>query len=149
MSDAAKNRQGEPRSVQLRRTDSTVFEATNVRGGTISIGAGDTDLFTPVELLLASISACSGIDVDMLTSRRAEPSDFQIECTATRVRDEQGNHLRDIDVKFTVSFPDGDDGDRARTMLPRAIEVSNDRLCTVSRTVALSSPVHMHAGDAS
>ena len=31
MSDAAKNRQGEPRSVQLRRTDSTVFEATNER----------------------------------------------------------------------------------------------------------------------
>ena len=66
-----------------------------------------------------------------------------------RVRDEQGNHLRDIDVKFTVTFPEGEDGDRARTMLPRAIEVSNDRLCTVSRTVALSSPVHMHAGDAS
>ena len=40
-----------------------------------------------------------------------------------------------------MTFPEGEDGDRAREMLPKAIAMSHDRLCTVSRTVVLGTPV--------
>ena len=67
---------------------------------------GDAD-FTPTELLLAAIGACTAIDVDILTSRRAEPEDFQVQVGAEKVRDAAGNHLADIAVTFRVVFPPG------------------------------------------
>ena len=57
------------------------------------------------------------------------------------MRDGVENHLGDIEVTFTVRFPDGEAGDRARERLPRAIEQSRDRLCTVSRTVQRGAPI--------
>ena len=61
---------------------------------------------------------------------------------------EHGNHLENIAVTFDVAFPDGPDGDAAREVLPTAIQRSHDRLCTVSRTVELPSPVAMRHGGA-
>ena len=63
--------------------------------------------------------------------------------TGIKVRDEQGNHIEDLEVTFRVRFPEGADGDRAREMLPRAIAQSHDRLCSVSRTVQIGTPVTM------
>jgi putative redox protein len=40
-----------------------------------------------------------------------------------------------------ASFPDGDDGDRAREVLPRAMQQSHDRICTVSRTIEHGEPL--------
>lgn len=130
------------RSVSLTRTGPTTFEATNARGGTITLGSGgeSTD-FTPVELLLAAIAGCSAIDVDLLTSRLAEPESFTMTAAGEKVRDEQGNHMGPITVTVSVAFPEGEEGDRARQRLPEAVEKSRDRLCTVSRTVLLPTPV--------
>jgi hypothetical protein len=44
-------------------------------------------------------------------------------------------------VTFRIRFPDGEQGDKARTLLPDAIKKSHDRLCTVSRTVELGTPI--------
>ena len=38
-------------------------------------------------------------------------------------------------------FPDGPGGDEARAVMPRSVAQSRDRLCTVSRTIALPTPV--------
>lgn len=134
------------RSVSLTRTGSGTFEATNVRGGTIHIGAGESADFTPVELFLTAIAGCSAVDVDYITSRRAVPTRFDVASEGEKRKDEDGNHLGDIEVTFTVRFPDGEAGDRAREMLPRAVAQSHDRLCTVSRTVQLGAPVTMREG---
>jgi uncharacterized OsmC-like protein len=62
--------------------------------------------------------------------------------TGDKVRDESGgNLLRNLVVELTVRFPDGGRGDQARDALPRAVQLSHDRLCTVSRTVQLGTPV--------
>ena len=129
------------RSISLRRTGTTTFEATNVRGGTLTLGSGGSTDFTPVELLLTAIAGCSAIDVDMLTSRLAEPESFEMTSEADKLRDEQGNHLGPVTVTFSVTFPAGEEGDAARERLPEAMAMSRDRLCTVSRTVALPTPV--------
>jgi putative redox protein len=129
------------RSVRLERIKNSRYTAVNERGGTISIGTGDGTDFTPVELLLAAIGGCTAIDVDILTSRRAEPDSFEIVIEADKVRDTAGNHLADIQVTFRLAFPAGEQGDKARQLLPDAVSMSHDRLCTVSRTVELGTPI--------
>lgn len=131
------------RSVELTRTGRGEFTVRNARGGTIHIGSGESADFTPVELLLTAIAGCSAVDVDFITGRRAEPTSFHVRSEGEKQKDERGNFLSDIEVTFTVRFPEGEGGDRAREMLPRAIEQSHDRLCTVSRTVQLGTPVTM------
>jgi putative redox protein len=103
--------------------------------------AGEGSDFTPVELLLAAIGGCTAIDVDILTSRRAEPDTFGVDVEAEKTRDPAGNHLTGLLVTFRVSFPDGEAGDKARALLPDAVHKSHDRLCTVSRTVEIGTPV--------
>jgi len=133
--------------VSLTRTAAGAYEAVNVRGGTIRMSGGDTEDFTPVELLLAAIAGCSAVDVDTITSRRAEPIEFEVAAEGEKSRtDEDGNHMTDLEVTFTVRFAEGDDGDLAREMLPKAVQMSRDRLCTVSRTIQLGTPVTMRVG---
>jgi len=129
------------RAISMERVEKGVFEVTNARGGTMRIGGGDSADFTPVELLLTAIAGCSAVDVDFITVKRAEPETFRVEATGEKVRDDDGNHLDDLRVRFSVTFPEGEGGDRAREMLPKAVAMSHDRLCTVSRTVELGTPI--------
>jgi putative redox protein len=133
------------RGVRLERIEHSRYLITNDRGGQISIGTGQgqgqgTD-FTPVDLLLAAISGCTAADVDALTSRRAEPDSFEVLIDAEKIRDAGGNHLTDLQVTFRIRFPEGERGDKARALLPDAVQKSHDRLCTVSRTVELGTPI--------
>ena len=118
------------------------FKATNERGGETFFGTGGEDPdFTPVELLLAAIAGCSALDVEAITHKRAESTEFTVRSQGDKIRDEAGNHMTGLRISFEVEFPEGDAGDRAREMLPKAIEMSRDRLCTVSRTVQLGTDV--------
>lgn len=129
--------------VLVTRISSSEFRATNERGGHITMGTGDSPEFTPVELLLAAIAGCGSIDVDMVTARRATPEAFEVTATGDRVKDGDGNRVDDIRISFNVTFPEGEDGARARRILDSAIGQAHDRLCTVSRTVELGTPVAM------
>jgi putative redox protein len=129
------------RGIRLERIENSRYTASNERGGQISMGTGEGTDFTPVELLLASIGGCTAVDVDILTSRRAEPDRFEVLVDAEKVRDAAGNHLTDLLVTFRISFPAGEQGDRARALLPDAVRKSHDRLCSVGRTVELGTPI--------
>jgi len=129
------------RSVTINRVAGTRFAVTNDRGGEMTIGSGAETEFTPVDLLLAAIGVCTAIDVDILTSRRAEPDAFSMRVEAEKLRDREGNHLTDIAVTFAITFPQTAAGDEARAILPDVVRKSHDRLCTVSRTVELGTPV--------
>lgn len=131
------------RSVTLTRLETGVYEARNRRGGVLRFGSMAGDDFSPVELLLAAIGGCSAVDIDTVTSRRVEPDRFDVEVSAEKVRDEHGNHLRDIRATFHLAFPGGEDGDKARQLAPRAAKTSHDVSCTVSRTLELGEPVQM------
>ena len=130
------------REVSLSRTGLGRYEARNARGGSIALGSGEDDDFTPVELLLAALAGCSSVDVDHITSRRAEPEEFVVVAEGEKTSTpESGNHLKDLEVTFRLRFPEGDDGDAARSAYPRSVAQSRDRLCTVSRTVQLGAEV--------
>jgi len=130
------------RSVELTKIGANRFKATNARGGETYFGTGGEDPdFTPVEMLLAAIAGCSAIDVDLIAGKRATADSFRVTASGDKIRDEQGNHLVNLSVTFDVTFPQGDGGDAARGVMPRALEQTRDRLCSVSRTVALGEPV--------
>ncbi len=129
------------RSISMERVSKGVFEVTNVRGGTMRIGGGENADFTPVELLLTAIAGCSAVDVDFITVKRAEPESFTVTAEGEKLRDDAGNHLGNLRVRFWVTFPEGEAGDKAREMLPKAVAMSHDRLCTVSRTVVIGTPI--------
>lgn len=132
------------RSVSLRRTAAGRFVATNPRGGELPFSSAGEAEFTPIELLLVAIAGCTALDVDALTSRRAEPESFTLRARADKVRDDSGNHLENIEVTFQVRFPEGEAGDAARAVLPEMVTRSHDRLCTVTRTVERGTPVAPH-----
>ncbi|MDQ1628370.1 MAG: putative redox protein [Actinomycetota bacterium] len=132
------------RSVMVERTGNGRFRVTNQRGGHITIGSGGDGDFSPTELLLAAIGGCTAIDVDVLTARRSEPEAFTVRVDATKLRDDEGNRLTDIDVTFHVRFPDDEGGASASAVLPDVVRRSHDRLCTVGRTVELGTPIATH-----
>ena len=130
------------RSVELTRIGPARFKATNDRGGETFMGVGGEDPdFTPVELLLAAIAGCGALDVEAITHKRVSSTTFAVHAEGTKVRDDDGNHLTGLRISFDVAFPDGPEGDAARDRVQGAMEMSRDRLCTVSRTVQLGAEV--------
>src|SRR4029078_9590009 len=107
------------------------------------IGSGDDPDFTPVELLLAAIAGCTALDVAHVTRKRPRPESFSLRSSGDKIRDELGNRMVNLSVTVDITFPEGEAGDAARAVLPRTLEQTRDRLCTVSRTVAVESPVAM------
>jgi uncharacterized OsmC-like protein len=133
---------GDPhRYVTLDRVEEGVYVARNARGNELRFGSNDPDGFTPVELLLAAIAGCSAVDVDVVTGRRSPFETFQARVDATYVRDTSGNSLDDLTLTFHVTFPEGEAGEAARAVLPRAVATSHDRTCTVSRTIEAGRPI--------
>jgi len=70
-----------------------------------------------------------------------------VSMTANKVRDEHGNHLVNLAMTFDVAFPDDDGGRAAAGVLPEALARSHDRLCTVSRTIEIGTPVATSIAD--
>ena len=130
------------RSIEMSRLEKGRYLATNTRGGQLVVGQGGRDeAFSPVELLLVAIAGCTAADVDYITVKRSEPASFKVRMRGDKVRDTNGNRMENLTVTIDVTFPEGEAGDAARAVLPSAVQRSHDRLCTVSRTVELSSPV--------
>ena len=129
------------RTVTITRASAGRYTAVNARGATVEFGTGDVDEFTPVELLLTAIGGCTAVDVDIFTTRRAEPESFVVQVDGEKVKDVGGNRMDELSVTFRLTFPRGEGGDAARAILPEAVQRSHDRLCSVSRTVELGTHV--------
>jgi putative redox protein len=137
------------RTVDISRLTKGVYVATNRHGVKMVFGHDNTQMFSPVELMLTAIAGCSGTDIDFITSKRSEPSSFKLRITGDKVRDETGkNHVANISFTVDIDFPDGEEGDAARGVLERAVHQSHDRLCSVSQTIVRGTPIAVTiAGD--
>jgi uncharacterized OsmC-like protein len=135
------------RSIDLHQIGEHRWKATNHRGGGVSIGPGGDPDFTPVELLLAALAGCGAADLDHITGKRAPFETFRARAEGHKVRDEGGNHMVRLTVTFDVTFPEGEDGDAAREIMPRTVQQIQDRLCTVARTITLGDPVQYVEGN--
>ena len=133
------------RTVTFRREAEGVYVATNAAGAELRFGHNADDGFGNVELLMAAVAGCSGTDLDIMTSRRAEPTRFEATVTADKVGGPGGNILRDIVVTFHVEFPEGEDGDKARARVEPALKAAHEKTCTVSRTLEHGTKVTLQA----
>ncbi|TRX62289.1 OsmC family protein [Corynebacterium hiratae] len=120
--------------VDVTRVDTGHYRATNAAGASLEFGQGE-GLLSPVELLLAAVAGCSAVDVDVVTSRRTEPKLFDVHAEGTRVNEDGASRLSDVNVAFSLRFPDTDAGRQAQSMVERLVRISHEKDCTVSRTV--------------
>ena len=108
-------------AVDLTRLDTALYRATNSAGASIEFGSGE-GLLSPV-------------DVDVVTSRRAEPESFDVHVEGDRVNEDGASRLSEVRVGFNLSFPDTSEGNQARELVDNLIRISHEKDCTVSRTV--------------
>ena len=85
--------------------------------------------------MLAAVAGCSAVDVDVVTSRRAEPKSFDLHVEGDRVNEDGASRLSEVRVGFDLSFPDTPEGNQARKLVDNLIRISHEKDCTVSRTV--------------
>ena len=128
--------------VEVTRTGTRTFEATNARGAKAEIGPADAEgVFTPGELLLAAVAACVGVTSDSLVVRRVgEEARFRI--TADRTKESEDAHeFQSIESELDVDMSALDD--EQRKALATAVDRAVEKLCTVSRTVKQGTPVSL------
>lgn len=134
MTETSRTENPDYRAVTVERVGRKHYRATGANGSTLDFGQGE-GLLTPVELLLAAVAGCSAVDVDVVTSRKAEPETFEVLSSAIKQNEDGAVRLDDVEVSFNVTFPGTADGAKAQAMVDRLIKLSAEKDCTVSRTV--------------
>ncbi|MGW1676293.1 OsmC family protein [Saccharopolyspora sp. NPDC002376] len=129
--------------VEVTRTGQHAFLATNPRGGQVAIGREDApDAFTPGELLLAAIAACSAVTSENLLVRRlGDDAELTVHADRTKVPEDKHKFARiqiGLDVDLSAIEDDGD-----RTKLLEAVERAITKYCTVSRSVEEGTPIDL------
>ncbi|GAA4618319.1 OsmC family protein [Saccharopolyspora hordei] len=129
--------------VEVTRTGEHTFVATNPRGGRVAIGReGAPDAFTPGELLLAAIAACSALTSENLLVRRLG-EDAELTVHADRTKDPADKHrFARVQVGFDVDLGAVEDDDE-RAKLLDAVERAIGKYCTVSRSVEEGTPIDL------
>jgi putative redox protein len=118
-----------------RQNDAVHFIARTEGGGVVPIdGApslGGQGLGArPMELLLAGLGGCSGIDVISILQKQREPvTAVTITVDAEREQGKEPSLFRTVHVHFAVSGPH----DAAH--LARAVELSMSKYCSVARVL--------------
>ncbi|GAA4848551.1 OsmC family protein [Saccharopolyspora rosea] len=129
--------------VEVTRTGNHTFTATNPRGGRVEIGREDApDAFTPGELLLAAIAACSAVTGENLVTRRLG-EDAAITVHADRSKAPEDPHrFSSVQVSFDAALAEIDD-EAERDKLVEALQRAIGKYCTVSRSVEEGTPVNL------
>lgn len=90
----------------------------------------------PTELLLFGMASCAGVDVVRIMEKsRQKLESLEIEVTAHQ-RDEYPKPFHTVELKFVASGKDLDE-----RKLAKAIELSEEKYCVVSQTIANETKV--------
>ncbi|MEU8519976.1 OsmC family protein [Streptomyces sp. NBC_01216] len=111
------------------------WTARNDRGAEVRIGAADDPdvqpSFSPVELLLAAMGGCGGMVVDR-TARAVDHEELRIVVESATESEDPGR-LGRIRVSYEFVLPESNP--RAAEVFARAVRLTHEKFCTVSRTV--------------
>jgi putative redox protein len=121
--------------ITLRGLGGQVVEATGGTDGRVVMGPkGTPDSFTPVELLLAAIAGCSGMDLCTLSEREGGAvGEFEVRVRG--VKPIGASRLSQITVTYVL--PEAE----AEANAAEALVAEVSELCTVALTVAEGSPI--------
>ncbi|KXU18625.1 OsmC family protein [Corynebacterium simulans] len=90
---------------------------------------------------MAAVAGSAAVEVDVVTSQRAEPKSFDVHMEGDRVNEDGASRQSEVRVGFDLSFPDTPEGNQARKLVDNLIRISHEKDCTVSRTVENSTQV--------
>lgn len=117
------------------------MEAENEEGGLIRMD-GSTSIggleggFSPMQLLLAGVGGCSAIDiVGILEKQRQDLEDLTIEVEGDKQSKEEHSEFKNIHINFIFT------GDLDESKVERAINLSLDKYCSVSKTLEQATEI--------
>jgi len=117
------------------------MEAQNEEGGLIRMD-GSTEIggleggFSPMQLLLAGVGGCSAIDIiGILKKQRQDLQDLKVEVDGDRQSKDEYSEFTNIHIKYTFT------GDLDPDKVERAINLSLDKYCSVSKTMEKTSDI--------
>jgi putative redox protein len=120
-----------PSVVKVKWVNGMRFEATDSAGHSIVMDAskqagGEGSGFSPLQLLLAALRGCTGIDiVDILRKQRQQIDDVEIVVSGERVKDPPRVYS-DIHVEYRLKGKD-----ISEKAVQRAIQLSEEKYCSV------------------
>ena len=128
--------------VNIQKLDNEMhMEAANEEGGKIRMD-GTTQIggleggFSPMQLLLAGIGGCSAIDIIGILEKQKQPlEDLQVEVDGDRQSTDTYSEFTTIHLKFIFT------GDLDPKRVERAINLSLDKYCSVSKALEKSSKI--------
>lgn len=133
--------------IETVRNGERDWTARNDRGAEVRIAPADKPdaqpSFTPVELLLAAVGGCGGLVVDR-TARTVDHDGLRIVVESVS-RPEDDGRIGVVRVAYELELPEGDT--EAAEKLERAIRLTHEKYCTVSRTVEHGAQVEARGPD--
>ena len=131
--------------IALKRINKAVhLEATNEDGNKVQIdGApkigGENLGVRPMQLLLMGLGGCSSMDIlSILEKQKVELDDFNIEVDSERDTENTPSLFTDIHVRFTFK---GKDLDAKMKKIERAVNLSMDKYCSVTRILEKTAKI--------
>ena len=122
--------------VTLTGTPDFRFQAKAQNGYAFDIGAsksigGDESGFRPMELVLAGVASCAGIDiVNILKKSRVDFTGMDIEVNGDRKPDAMPSPFTRIEIVYKIHGPGID-----RAKAERAVSLAMEKYCSVSASL--------------
>jgi putative redox protein len=120
-----------PSVVRVKWIDGMRFVATDSRGHSIVLDAskqvgGEDSGFSPLQLLLAALGGCTGIDiVDLMRKQRQQVDGLELIVSGERV-EEPPRVYKNIHVEYRIKGKDIEE-----QAVQRAIKLSEEKYCSV------------------
>jgi uncharacterized OsmC-like protein len=124
-----------------RLNDAFHLEATNIVGSKLQMDGnpeiGGSNLgFRPLEAMIASLGGCSSMDVIMILNKQKQKIDsYDVEIEYERDHTLEPALITKIHIKFIVK------GNVDEEKLDRAIKLSLDKYCTVSKMLEKTATI--------
>lgn len=116
----------------------TSFIGRNPIGGTVQMGKiGDKPGISPMELLLAGLAGCTGVDIASILSKQRQPiTDLKI-----KARGKQAAEYPMVFTQLEVTYLIWGEGIDPQAV-ERAIQLSKEKYCSVGLMLAKAAPIH-------
>ena len=126
------------REIEAEWLGGDTFIGKNSRGGTVQMGKlNDKQGVSPMEMILAGLAGCTGIDiVDILQKKRAP-----LQALKVRVRGRKADDFPKIYQEIEVTYLVWGDGIDPKAV-ERAIELSEEKYCSVSLMLKPVAEIH-------
>ena len=128
--------------IEINRSDEAYqMIARNEDGAIIQTDAsilmgGQVNGFRPMQLLLAGIGSCSGIDIiSILSKQRQSLKDIQIIVNGNREEGKTPSLFSDIHIEYILK------GDLDEAKVARAVELSMDTYCSVAKILEKTATI--------